>query len=124
MNPLNVLRGSAIMKPAGSLRRDDGAVVLDPAGRVRIRVDASDRPIGVEVDGREGRLGVVDGQGLVSELPCDVVVAPARLKLHAAIALKRRSDHAILLVDELGRLAGLCDNSEIYRGLLRREGWS
>jgi glycine betaine/proline transport system ATP-binding protein len=122
MNPLNVLRGSAVMVPAGALRRDAGTVLLDPAGRVRVRVDASDRPIGVQVDGQEGRLGIVDGDGSSPPMPCDVVVAPARLKLHAAIALKRRSDHAILLVDELGRLAGLCDNNEIYRGLLRREG--
>jgi hypothetical protein len=33
--------------------------------------------------------------------------------------LKQLSDHPILLVDNLGRLAGLCDNAEIYRGLLR-----
>jgi glycine betaine/proline transport system ATP-binding protein len=124
MNPLNVLRGSAVMKPAGALRRDCGAVLLDPAGRVRIRVDETDRPIGVQVDGHEGKLGIVDGDGHVPDDSCDVVVAPAHLKLHAAIALKRRSDHAILLVDELGRLAGLCDNNEIYRGLLRREGRS
>jgi glycine betaine/proline transport system ATP-binding protein len=41
--------------------------------------------------------------------------------LQSAIALKRKTSHAILLVDQLGRLAGLCDNNEIYRGLLRRE---
>jgi glycine betaine/proline transport system ATP-binding protein len=120
MNPLNVLRGTAVMTPAGALRRDADAILLDPEGRVRVRVDSSDRPISVQVDGREGRLGVVDGEAAQLERPCDVIVAPARLKLQAAITLKRQTNHAILLVDQLGRLAGLCDNNEIYRGLLGR----
>jgi glycine betaine/proline transport system ATP-binding protein len=34
--------------------------------------------------------------------------------------LKRETAHPILLVDQLGRLAGLCGDEEIYRGLLRR----
>jgi MinD-like ATPase involved in chromosome partitioning or flagellar assembly len=29
--------------------------------------------------------------------------------------------YPILLVDQIGRLAGLCGDDEIYRGLLRRE---
>ena len=106
MNPLNVLRGSAVMTPAGALRRDAGAVLLDKEGRVRLRVDEADRPVGVEVDGREGRLGIVDGEFASLAAPCDIIVAPANLKLQTAIALKRQSNHAILLVDQLGRLAG------------------
>jgi glycine betaine/proline transport system ATP-binding protein len=120
MNPLTVLRGSAVMTPAHALRRDSGQVILDPAGRVRLSVDDADRPIGVEVDGREGRLGIVNGEPAALDCPCDLIVAPANLKLQTAIALKRQTSHAILLVDQLGRLAGLCDNNEIYRGLLRR----
>ena len=87
---------------------------------MRLRVDEADRPVGVEVDGREGRLGIVEGEFASLAAPCDIIVAPANLKLQTAIALKRQSNHAILLVDQLGRLAGLCDNNEIYRGLLRR----
>jgi glycine betaine/proline transport system ATP-binding protein len=120
MNPLTVLRGSAVMTPAHALRRDSGQVLLDPAGRVRLNVDDADRPIGVEVDGREGRLGIANGEPAALDCPCDLIVAPANLKLQTAIALKRQTSHAILLVDQLGRLAGLCDNNEIYRGLLRR----
>jgi glycine betaine/proline transport system ATP-binding protein len=50
----------------------------------------------------------------------DVVIAPADMKLRAAIALKRQTRHPIVLVDQMGRLAGLCGDEEIYRGLLRR----
>ena len=41
--------------------------------------------------------------------------------VRAAIALKRQTNHPILLIDQLGRLAGLCDDDAIYRGLLRRD---
>jgi glycine betaine/proline transport system ATP-binding protein len=119
MNPLQVLRGSAVMTPAGALRREAGAVLIGADGRVRVEVDESDRPIGVRVDGREGRLGVAREDGTVPT-PCDVIVAPAHLKLQAAIGLRRQTGHAILLVDQLGRLAGLCDNDQIYRGLMGR----
>jgi glycine betaine/proline transport system ATP-binding protein len=120
MNPLNVLRGTAVMTPAPRVRRDSDAIILDPEGRVRVQVDAADRPISVRVDGREGTLGVVDGNPAALQAPCDVIVAPAHLKLQAAIALKRQTSHPILLVDQLGRLAGLCGNNEIYGGLVRR----
>ena len=122
MNPLNVLRGTSVMIPAPRIQRDLDAIILDPEGRVRVRVDAADRPVGVQVDGREGTLGVVDGDASSFHAPCDVIVAPADLKLQTAIALKRQTNHAILLVDQLGRLAGLCGNNEIYQGLIKRRG--
>jgi len=49
----------------------------------------------------------------------DVLLAPVALRLREAIALKRQTMHPILLVDQLGRLAGLCGDEEIYMGLLR-----
>jgi len=122
MNPLNVLRGTSVMIPAPRIQRDSDAIILDAEGRVRVRVDAADRPVGVQVDGREGTLGVVDGDASTFNAPCDVIVAPADLKLQTAIALKRQTNHAILLVDQLGRLAGLCGNNEIYQGLINRRG--
>jgi glycine betaine/proline transport system ATP-binding protein len=122
MNPLNVLRGTSVMIPAPRIQRDLDAIILDPEGRVRVRVDAADRPVGVQVDGREGTLGVVDGDASSFHAPCDVIVAPADLKLQTAIALKRQTNNAILLVDQLGRLAGLCGNNEIYQGLIKRRG--
>ena len=124
MNPLNVLRGTSVMTPSDALRRSDGEVLLDRDGRIRVSVDADNRPIGVTLDGRVGTIAVCDPEsGTVEDeaRDADVVVAPVDLKLKAAIALKRLSDHPILLVDQLGRLAGLCGDDEIYRGLLRRD---
>lgn len=124
MNPLNVLRGTAVMRPAASLPRDGDCVMLDKAGRVRVKIDGEGRPIGLDVDGRAGLLATADGEaGRIDDAlarDADCIVAPVDLKLKAAIELKRHTDLPILLVDKLGVLAGLCDDDEIYRGLLRR----
>lgn len=121
MNPLNVLRGNAVMTPATALGRTEGGLVIAP-GPVCVRVDAEGRPVGVSLAGREGRIVAADGEtGATPEVAAtDFIVAPVDLTLRAAIALKRQSDHPILLVDQLGRLAGLCGDEEIYRGLMQR----
>jgi glycine betaine/proline transport system ATP-binding protein len=116
-----VLRGASVMTPASALVREGGAVMLKD-GAIRIHVDADERPVGATVNGRAGRLAVADGvTGLLPDTACDMIVAPVDLTLRAAIALKRQTDHPIVLVDQLGRLAGLCGDEEIYRGLLRKQ---
>jgi glycine betaine/proline transport system ATP-binding protein len=121
MNPLNVLRGTAVMTPASSLKREGGMVVID-AGSIRVRVDVEERPIGATLNGREARIATADPEtGVLPQEQYDMIVAPVDLTLRAAIALKRQTDHPILLVDQLGRLAGLCGDEEIYRSLLRRQ---
>ena len=122
MNPLNVLRGNSVMRPASALRREAGAVIIDEAAAIRVRMDAEDKPIGVTLNGREGRIATTDvDTGAVAGGAYDMIVAPVELTLRAAIALKSQTDHPILLVDQLGRLAGLCGDEEIYRGLLRKQ---
>ncbi len=120
MNPLNVLRGRSLMKPAASLKSDDGEVLLDAAGRIRIRLDAEGRPIGVRLDGTEGRIASADGETGHTAPAADVILAPLDLRMRAAIELRRASGNPIVLVDQLGRMAGLCGDDEIYRGLLAR----
>ncbi len=56
MNPLNVLRGGALMTPEAALRRTDNEVHLDLRGRIRLRLDEAGRPIGVTLDGAAGTL--------------------------------------------------------------------
>jgi glycine betaine/proline transport system ATP-binding protein len=122
MNPLNVLRGTSLMTPAISLRREAGAVLLDRDGRVKIQVDSDDHPIGVTLDGRQGRLVAVNGEARPqASADTDIVVASVDLRLRDAIELRRTTGNPVVLVDQLGCLAGLCGDEEIYRGLLRRE---
>ena len=50
----------------------------------------------------------------------DIVVAQIDLKMRSAIALRSLSGNPIVLVDDLGRMAGLCGDDEIYRALLQQ----
>jgi glycine betaine/proline transport system ATP-binding protein len=122
MNPLNVLRGTSVMTPAATLVREDGAVLVDRGGRIRVAVDADDRPIAVSLDGRQGTIAHCGPDGSITDdiRAAEVLIAPVDLSLKSAIVLKQETAHPILLVDQLGRLAGLCGDEEIYRGLLRR----
>ena len=121
MNPLNVLRGASVMRPAASLKRDGSAILLDGAGRVRLELDSYGRPLSVQLDGANCRLADCTRAGEAPLIArADVVTAPVDMKLRAAIALKQQTTHPIVLVDQLGRLAGLCGDEEIYLGLLRR----
>jgi glycine betaine/proline transport system ATP-binding protein len=72
------------------------------------------------VRGRQTPVHIYKDDDLSSVSPAALLVVPVDLKLKAAIALKRQTDHPILLVDQLGRLAGLCGDEEIYASLLRR----
>ena len=91
MNPLNVLRGAALMTPAEALLRVDDEVHLDRRGRVRLRLDSDGRPIGVTLDGAAGTLAKADGATGETSAPegFDIVVAPIDLKMRSAIALRR-----------------------------------
>jgi glycine betaine/proline transport system ATP-binding protein len=123
MNPLNVLRGGALMTPAASLRRSANEVMLDRNGRVRLQLDGEDRPVGVTLDGNIGSMAVADrATGEVAARPedVDIVLAPIDLKMRSAIALRSLSGNPIVLVDDLGRMAGLCGDDEIYRALLQQ----
>ncbi len=122
MNPLNVLRGGSLMTPAGALLRKGNEVILDRGGRIRLRLDAEGRPVGVTLDGAAGTLARADGTTgeTTDEGGFDVVVAPIDLKMRSAIALRRSSGNPIVLVDQLGRMAGLCGDDEIYRALLQQ----
>ena len=73
------------------------------------------------LDGAAGTLAQADAAtGETSGDGVDVIVAPIDLKMRSAIALRRASGNPIVLVDQLGRMAGLCGDDEIYRALLQQ----
>ena len=122
MNPLNVLRGHSVMRPGESLSQQGNMLLIDGYGQVRLELDADRRPIRVTRGDADCRMA---HHAEDIEAPPiawgDVIVAPADMKLRAAIALKRQTPHPIVLVDQMGRLAGLCGDEEIYRALLRKQ---
>ena len=119
MNPLNVLRGGAMMTPAATLAREGADVWLDKRGRIRIALDEEGRPLGCTLDGAAGALISAEQATGAAARPADIIVAPVDLKMRMAIELRRMSGNPIVLVDQLGRMAGLCGDDEIYRALLR-----
>jgi len=126
MNPLNVLRGGSVMTPAASIPRSNEEMLLDRDGRIRLKLDDDGRPLGVTLDGRAGTMAVADRiTGRIAETnpdDVDLVVAQTDLRMRSAIALRSFSGNPIVLVDDLGRMAGLCGDDEIYRALLHQRG--
>lgn len=121
MNPLRVLRGSSLMTPAAELHRDGAAVLLDSEGRLRLTLDGEGRPAGLVLDGAPARtLSWEPGLELDAIAGADLVLAPTALTLRDAVVLRQASGHPVALVDDHGRLAGICGDEEIYAGLLRR----
>jgi len=119
MNPLNVLRGSAVMRPAAQLTRDADVIVFG-AG-IRLELDAAGKPQRASCAAGELRLAECRLNGEASLTGSgEILVAPVEMALRDAMALKLRSVHPLLLVDGEGRLAGLCGEEEIYASLLRR----
>ena len=117
INPLSVLRSGSLMTPVERLRRD-GDTVSD--GRMSLGLDAGGRPETATVDGRPARIApIANGSGPPDPASYDVAVAPVDTMLQTAIRLRRDSGNPVVLVDQLGRMAGLCGDEEIYRALLR-----
>jgi glycine betaine/proline transport system ATP-binding protein len=97
-------------------------LLIDGSGQVRLELDSERRPIRVLRGDADCRLAHCrEGAAAAAIEWGDVIVAPSEMKLRAAIALKRQTQHPIVLVDQMGRLAGLCGDEEIYRALLRKD---
>ena len=121
MNPLNVLRGAAMMTPAATLAREGSDVLLDKRGRIRIALDEEGPSAGpARSTARRARWSAPRRRpGAESRVPPTSSSRRSISKMRMAIELRRMSGNPIVLVDQLGRMAGLCGDDEIYRALLR-----
>ena len=111
MNPLNVLRGSALMTPAASLKQADGEVHLDANGRIRVQLDAERQAGELHARRRRGRARA----WRTARRACRVArraPSPTSSSRRSISRCARRSNCAarsgnpIVLVDQLGRMAG------------------
>jgi glycine betaine/proline transport system ATP-binding protein len=117
VNPLNVLRGGAIMRPVESLAREGNTIRLTPD--IQIELDDHGCPIRATWNGTSHPITHCPPETYSTESAAFFTTG-ADVKLRAAISLKRQTPHPIMLIDQLGRLAGLCGDEEIYLALLRR----
>jgi glycine betaine/proline transport system ATP-binding protein len=115
MNPLDVLTGSMIMRHRADFAGDGEVLLLDAAGRYRLRLDPHDRVAMLHVDGAEQALCHVEGAAL-GAAERSVPVAPASLSLQELIQLRQSTGHPVLLAED-GRIIGVCGESEIIRAL-------
>ncbi len=119
MNPLDVLSADTVMTPTAELPREADCILMDDGGKARLTLDGAGKPIGFSVDGRPGQIGEIDVRG-TCRVEGDLMIAPFDLPLKSAIDARRQTHYPIAIVDHLGRLAGLCDHTEIYKGLLQK----
>jgi glycine betaine/proline transport system ATP-binding protein len=120
MNPLNVLRGGSLMTAVADLKREEGEVLLDRAGRVRLKLNGEGAPESVSLDGYLGRLMPYTPDLDISALPSTALItAPCDMSMRVAIELRQATGHPVALVED-GKLVGVCGDEEIYAGILRQ----
>ena len=121
MNPMSVLRGGAVMRPAGQLRRDGEDYWLDHGMRYRVGLDGHGAASVAWFDGQA--LPVVHVKDLDSEphefargLAPGLAVVPERMPLRQVMQLRQATGHPVL-IDAGGRFAGVCDDAELIAAL-------
>jgi glycine betaine/proline transport system ATP-binding protein len=114
MNPLNVLRAGTVMRPRAALRSDGADVWLDVDGRYAVRLDAKGAPAGARL--AERALSVVHANGAATP-PGAMVQVPSQTPLREVVQLRQTTGHPVLLVEEDGRFAGVCDDAEMLAAL-------
>ncbi len=123
MNPLTVLKGGTLMRPASDLVREPGSTMiqLDRAGKCRCRLDAQGRPIDLLVNGKPGQF-LPYATDLVLErlgdnvMICGTPVTPMR----AAVMVRQQTKRPLVLLGDNGELLGVVGEHELYRGMLRQ----
>jgi len=108
------------MTPLEQLKREDDDVLLDRAGRVRVKLNGSGSPESVMLDGYLGRLMPYEPGMDIAALPATALItAPCDMSMRIAIELRQATGHPVALVED-GKLVGVCGDEEIYAGILRQ----
>jgi glycine betaine/proline transport system ATP-binding protein len=115
MNPLNVLRAGTVMRPLARLRRDGASVWLDGEGRYAVALNGAGEPIGARCNGMAlPVVPVPDPEAAMS--PRAIALVPCDTPLRRVVQLRQASGHPVLL-EEGGRLTGVCDDAEMLGAL-------
>ena len=115
MNPLNVVTGGAVLRPLSSLPTEDGAMLLDDAGRYRLKDDV------VTLEGEMLPVTRIDRPEESEAKAEGVVICPAATPVRALMRIYAATGHPTLLTRD-GALYGVCDGQDILRGLNETTG--
>ncbi|MBK8157577.1 MAG: choline ABC transporter ATP-binding protein [Rhodospirillaceae bacterium] len=124
MNPLTVLKGGTLMRPAGDLVREPGStfIQLDRAGRCRCQLDEAGKPINLMVNGRPGEFVAYSSDldlAAIAESNA-MVTGLDRTPMRAAVTVRQQTKRPMILLGDDGALLGVVGEHEIYRGMLRQ----
>ncbi|WP_374381517.1 choline ABC transporter ATP-binding protein [Dongia sp.] len=124
MNPLTVLKGGTLMRPAGELVREPGSsfIQLDRAGRCRCQLDEAGKPTNLIVNGRPGQFVEYSSDlDLAAIAESNVMVTGLdRTPMRAAVTVRQQTKRPMVLLGDDGALLGVVGEHEIYRGMLRQ----
>ena len=127
MNPLTVLKGGTLMRPASDLVREPGGNVLqlDRAGKCRCQLDARGKVTNLIVNGKPGELVPYATDLNLAKLPDHVMICGTeRTPMRAAVTVRAQTKRPLVLLSEDGELIGVVGEHEIYRGMLRQSEYS
>lgn len=122
MNPLNVVRARSIMRPLADCSHEGTRYFIDEDRKASISIDENGKPNAAMIEGVEAPLLRIEADGLIpNNAKHGIAIASPDITLKSAIALRQTCGHGLGLADESGRLIGLCDDSDIFSGLLREK---
>ncbi|MEQ8965920.1 MAG: ATP-binding cassette domain-containing protein [Azospirillaceae bacterium] len=118
MNPLNVLRGASLMTAVADLPRDgDGALALDEAGAVRLRLDAEGRPSRAALADRDIPVAAATPE---TPPPRDTLATiDPEVSMKEVITLRQATGLPVVLVED-GRVVGAVCDGDVFAALLGR----
>jgi len=114
MNPLTALTGAMVMRRLEDLATQDGATLLDAAGRYRLVMDDAARPISLNVDGAAHNPATYTGGP--SDIGDQLIMADEGVSLQALITLRQATGHPVLIMREAS-VVGVCCEAEIVKAL-------
>ncbi len=123
MNPLTVLKGGTLMRPASDLGREPGSSIiqLDRAGRCLCRLDELGRPVDLVINGHPGAFVPYSSELDLTSLPENVMVSGGeRTPMKAAVMVRQITKRPLVLLNGGGELIGVVGEHELYRGMLRQ----
>jgi glycine betaine/proline transport system ATP-binding protein len=123
MNPLTVLKGGTLMRPASDLAREPGSTMiqLDRAGKCRCRLDAQGKPTDLIVNGKPGQMLPYATDLALERLGDNVMVCGTPVTpMRAAVMVRQLTKRPLVLIGDGGELIGVVGEQELYRGMLRQ----
>ena len=117
-NPLNVLRGRALMTDIGDLERRDEALVLDRHTDTLVTLNADGTPAGASRNGQPLSLQQwTEGQDLDLIQPDQLMIATPDISMRDAIEIRHRTSLPVLLCED-GKCTGMLEDDDFYHALL------